>query len=120
MTPTQKILLVASTLVLFDSTFSKIFIGDDGVRFDIDIEKVFGNMSKAFYVDDVGYDIVDAENVVRLFYESVAQRRLSGERRKVTSSSAAASTSASSSTMDEIVVHLNSNSSQEVNPFCRI
>ena len=33
------------------------------------------NVSKAFYVDDVAYDLVDAENVVYLYYETVDNRR---------------------------------------------
>ena len=33
------------------------------------------NVSKAFYVDDVAYDLVDAENVVYLYYETVENRR---------------------------------------------
>jgi hypothetical protein len=47
----------------------------------VTLEKVFVNTSKAFYVDDVGYDLGDAENVVFLFHESgVAAKRLAAEK----------------------------------------
>ena len=74
------------------------------------IDQVIGNISKAFYVDDVGYDIFDAENVVRIFYESVVQGRLNdvgvGEkRRKVASASTSKMT-------EELSAHLNNSSRQ--------
>ena len=52
---------------LFDANLSSI---------SDEIEKVFKNISGAFWVDDVAYSLTEAEHLVFLYYESVASRRL--------------------------------------------
>jgi hypothetical protein len=87
----QIVFVVVAILLLCDATF----LNDVASDADVDVDKIY-NVSKAFYVDDVAYDIFDAENVVCLFYENVDNRRFKSRRQNVSSTST-----------QEILIHLN-------------
>ena len=69
----QKLQVIATVLLLSFGVFADVF---EPSSISAEIEKVFKNISRAFWVDDVAYSLTDAENFVCLYYDSVASRKL--------------------------------------------
>jgi hypothetical protein len=63
-------------LLLSYGVFAEVFEPSQISTISEEIGKVFKNISRAFWVDDVAYSLTDAENFVCLYYDSVASRRL--------------------------------------------